>query len=107
MLLLAALLFPVAVLLSRLSLRGASLSGAITGVKRRTRRVAGVLPRMVPKDPGERAGESPAEGVAVTPKSPPRQAARGPVAASQSVNELLSRKRARNQPPPDPDDDAS
>ena len=102
LLLLAALLWPLAVLLSRLSLRGASLAGAGTGARRLGRRVRDVVPRIAPADPENRgAPSSPTTarpGAAPSPRPPPAPRPAVPVGAkTKTVNDLLERKRAAKQ----------
>jgi hypothetical protein len=81
-LLAAALAWPVAVALSRLSVRGATLSGARDGLRRTGRRVRAAVPK-IGHDPDD-APSSPA------PSQPAPTGTR-----SSSVNELLARKRDR------------
>jgi hypothetical protein len=100
----AAVLWPLAVLLSRLSLRGASLGGAVAGVRRRSRRLASVVPRIVPKDPvnlGASSTQRP-DGEVARRAEPP--ASTSPPAGA--VSELLTRKRARQAAGSGTDDDA-
>ena len=62
-LLLAALLFPLAVLLSRLALRRAiagGATGAVEGARRSGRRLRASLPKLLPPDPGESSAAAPA-----------------------------------------------
>ncbi len=105
LLLLAALLWPMAVLLSRLSLRGASLAGARAGTRRIGRRMRDAVPRIAPKDPenrgadgppGARPGGAPPTGqpIAGTSRS---QAPAG--TTTKTVNDLLERKRAAKDQP--------
>ena len=106
LLLLAALLWPLAVLLSRLSLRGASLAGAGAGARRLGRRVRDVVPRIAPADPENRgAPSSPTTarpGAAPSPRPPPAPRPAVPVGAkTKTVNDLLERKRAAKRGPAD------
>ena len=93
LLLLAALLWPIAVAVSRLSLRGASVAGARGGLVRIGRRVRAAVPAMLPEDPDNArrsvpsGGTTPAVGKRPTAGPVPKQAA--------TVNELLERKRAQ------------
>lgn len=118
-LLLAAFLWPIAVALSRLSLRGATVQGAREGLAATRRRMRAALPRLGTTDPDNAPAPRPATGRrAQQPDAPPPAAAprrTAPVAASRSkgqqtaaVNELLARKRARQggQAETPPDDDA-
>jgi hypothetical protein len=120
LLLLGVLLWPLAVLLSRLSLRGASVAGALTGARRRGHKAWEALPRFSadPTDgprrrepPRARRREQAREPSAARPSSVPAAAAStaptapprvGKPAPTASVNELLSRKRARQEPAPTP-----
>ena len=105
-LLLAALLWPIAVALSRLSLRGATVAGARSGIGSATRRVRASLPRLGAPDPSnaptprpnrpepERAPPVPPHGAEPAGRHPgPR--ATGPTGQTATVSELLARKRAR------------
>ncbi len=96
LLLLAALLWPLAVLLSRLSIRGASLVGAAAGAAAGAgRRLRSVIPRLAPPDPDNRPTER-------SKPAPPANAG-SPDGSSTTVGGLLERKRAgrRAEPPPD------
>ena len=111
----ATLLWPIAVAVSRLSLRGASVAGAA----RSTRRVAGRLrrlaARLVPHDPRSHPTPTrpPATGTA-PPGAPDDRRPSPPVestpvtratpAQAETVRALLERKRARrsdDEPPAD------
>jgi len=103
LLLLAALLFPLAVLVSRLALRRAVVTGAagaVSGARRGGRRLRSSLPKLLPPDPGESA--APAAPAAPPPGSTPGATSgpsSGPTSGS-SVSELLQRKRQRQDGPP-------
>jgi len=91
-LLLAALLWPIAVALSRLSLRGATLAGAAAGLATARQRVRASIPRLA-SDPNN----APA-GPASRPRrtaAQPRKSAKPAGKQTASVNELLAKKRAR------------
>ena len=118
-LLLAAFLWPIAVALSRLSLRGATVQGAREGLAATRRRMRAALPRLGTTDPDNAPAPRPATARrAQQPDAPPPAAAPGrtaPPAAARAkgqqtaaVNELLARKRARQggQAETPPDDDA-
>ena len=109
-LLLAALLWPLAVALSRLSLRGATAAGARAGASNVLRRARRALPRLGSLDPHHTDStpkgsglSSPARPAASAPPSAPAALAARPggkePAGKQTaaVNELLARKRARQQ----------
>ncbi|HAP77344.1 MAG TPA: hypothetical protein DCR14_14835 [Acidimicrobiaceae bacterium] len=116
-LLAAAILWPIAVALSRLSLRGATLAGARAGLSGAGQRVRAALPRLGTVDPhhAPRHGSGTSEPKKTSSVSPPPTASaapspRPPRSSGQqtaAVNELLARKRARQQgdQPPPPDDD--
>ncbi|MEZ5216650.1 MAG: glutamine amidotransferase [Ilumatobacteraceae bacterium] len=93
LLLLAALLFPIAVALSRLSLRGASVQGAATGLRAAAKSAARKVPSILPADPDN----------APTPARSPDRPRRGPVSPAPppagTVGDLLAKKRAREQGP--------
>ena len=99
----ACLLFPLAVALSRLSFRGASVGGAAAGARRMGRRVGGLLPRLAPRDPVNRGADtSSGSSPPVPPTSAGTDRGRGsapqaarPARESAAVSELLARKRAR------------
>jgi Mg-chelatase subunit ChlD/uncharacterized membrane protein len=103
MILMAALLWPLAVALSRWSLRGATVAGALTGVRRRARSVTEAVPRLLPKDPGEATPSTPppkqsTSNPATSKPAPPKQATPKRAAAPhRSMEELLSKKRARRE----------
>ncbi len=107
-LLLAALLWPLAVALSRLSLRGATVAGARSGLATAGRRVRTSLPRLGSLDPHHapverRAGTPPSTPTSTRPPTgdaPDAVSATKPAQGKQTaaVNELLARKRARQQP---------
>lgn len=127
-LLLAALLWPIAVALSRLSVRGATVAGARAGLAGAFGRVRAALPRMGAPDPTEalqprgkravaarRAGPpspgdrpvtpvTPAAPVTPGPAAPRRQPVAGRGPAPATMQELLARKRQRRgdgeSPPP-------
>jgi Mg-chelatase subunit ChlD len=107
-LLIAALLFPVAVTLSRLSLRGATLQGARAGLRSGGRRMRAALPRLGTPDPENRPNpaarpdtvrptvsppQRPAASDSAEPEKVPATASRP--SSSATVNELLERKRSR------------
>ena len=129
-LLLAALLWPIAVALSRLSLRGATVAGARSVLSTAGRRVRASLPRLVAPDPSNTptrrpptARSAPARSVPVqsapaqpapamsepAPAPPPARPAPAKPAAGQTatVNELLARKRQRQQGGGGPTDETS
>ena len=91
-LLLAALLWPLAVALSRLSMRGATLAGAAAGLATARRRMRASMPRL---------SSDPHNAPAPTASRPRRVAAQPSSHAkptskqTASVNELLAKKRAR------------
>jgi Mg-chelatase subunit ChlD len=129
LLLLAALLWPIAVLLSRLSLRGATLAGASSAVRSRGRRIRELIPSigMDPVNTGASAPPPlaetrPADASAGSqpdtkkPQSPqptmprpepvkpstsssgaPSSRQAGGAKQTASVNELLAKKRAKQQ----------
>jgi uncharacterized membrane protein len=129
-LLLAALLWPIAVALSRLSLRGATIAGARAGMASATRRVRTSLPRLGAPDPsnlpapqptrsarrdqatdGATAASPPTAEPATSPTGPrptppesaPKPAATKPASGqTATVSELLARKRERQQGGGDP-----
>ncbi|MCB1001245.1 MAG: VWA domain-containing protein [Acidimicrobiales bacterium] len=112
LLLLAALVWPIAVVVSRLSLRGVQLADATGGARRLGRRVREAVPKLLPTDPGERPSPSPP--IASPPADPtpttPQPATPRAAPPAGSVNELLARKRARqsgeaNDAPGDADTD--
>jgi hypothetical protein len=99
LMLLAALLWPVAVLLSRISVRGATVAGAIAGsraaIGRAGRRVRDAVPTIGGLDPDN----APAPPVA---PPPPPEPVEEPVEVEldeevpvRSLDELLARKRGR------------
>ena len=109
-LLLAALLWPLAVALSRLSLRGATAAGARAGASNAVRRLRDSLPRLGSLDPHHtdssptltrKVAPPPTKGDPPPSASPsPSPRAGGREAAGKqtaAVNELLARKRARQQ----------
>ncbi len=107
-LLAAALLWPIAVALSRLSLRGATAAGARAGLATAGRRVRDLLPRLGTEDPHHAAppptsGSAPPAHARRDPPAAPRPGGRPAGQQTAAVNELLARKRARQQ---GPDDDA-
>lgn len=115
LLLAATLLWPIAVAVSRLSLRGASVAGAA----RSTRRVAGRLrrlaTRLVPHDPRSHPTPTRPPGTGTAPPGAPDDlrpsspvestpVARPTPAQAETVRALLERKRARrsdDEPPAD------
>ena len=121
LLLAAALLWPIAVALSRLSIRGASLAGARAGMSQRARRIRLSLPRLGAPDPSNQPSPS-VRAVDTTKQSgntsassrstqvgaasdTPQQQRPVTTASSATMNELLARKRQR-QSPSDAADDA-
>jgi hypothetical protein len=99
-LLFAALLWPIAVALSRLSLRGATVAGARSGVAAAGRRLRGAVPRLGAPDPDNAPAPSTAapRSKPTTPRAaPPTTKADGSAVGKQTaaVNELLAKKRAR------------
>ncbi|MDO8363528.1 MAG: VWA domain-containing protein [Actinomycetota bacterium] len=116
----AAILWPIAVTLSRLSVRGATVAGARTGLATARRRLRAALPRLGSLDPdnaparprsdspsasgAENTRRSSAAGstASTTPapdskSAPPNRkpAAKGAGKQTAAVNELLAKKRAR------------
>ena len=91
-LLLAALLWPLAVALSRLSLRGATLAGAAAGMATARRRVREAMPRLA-SDPNN-APATPAARKPAT-QQVDRPTGKAPAKQTAAVNELLAAKRAR------------
>ncbi len=114
LLLLAALLWPLAVALSRLSVRGATVAGATRGLATTGRRLRASLPRLGVADPhhtptpGAAAPTSKPATTATTPTTPTDRAPTTKATGTQTaaVNELLARKRAR-QSGSSGEDDAS
>ncbi|MGB8858152.1 MAG: VWA domain-containing protein [Ilumatobacteraceae bacterium] len=100
-LLLAALLWPLAVALSRLSLRGATVAGAKGGLATTGRRLRRALPRLGSPDPDNAPAPRPGRVSPTTPPaqrpSPPTTKPDGSAVGKQTaaVNELLAKKRAR------------
>ena len=99
-LLFAAFLWPIAVALSRLSLRGATIAGARSGLGTAGRRVRSALPRLGSMDPDNAPTRRTAEPVrpdagkrTTTPSTRSDGASVGKQTAA--VNELLAQKRAR------------
>lgn len=92
LLLLAALLWPLAVALSRLSVRGATVAGARAGALATTKRIRAALPRLGTPDPSETLAPRPPP-----PEPETRSPGKAPVkeSAPETVQELLARKRAR------------
>jgi hypothetical protein len=88
-LLIAALLWPIAVALSRLSMRGATLAGAAAGMATARRRVRAALPRLA-SDPHHAPTTT-----AAPRKQVAKPSAKPPVKQTAAVNELLAAKRAR------------
>lgn len=111
----AALLWPIAVTLSRLSLRGATVAGAKLGLGRAGRRVKSAIPSIA-RDPVNapapaRRAEvpSPAPTAAAATTTSPNGASAKPTAGRQTaaVNDLLARKRQRQAQGRDPSPDSS
>ena len=99
-LLLAALLWPLAVALSRLSMRGATLAGAAAGMATARRRVRAAMPRLN-SDPDNAPAPTGAARKPVA-KATGARPAKPANKQTSAVNELLAAKRARRG-----DDDAS
>lgn len=96
LLLIAALLWPLAVALSRLSVRGATIAGARTGLATAGRRVRGALPRVGSLDPDNSPSRPTSESRPPNPTSAPTKPEGSAVGTPRSaVNELLAKKRAR------------
>ena len=101
-LLVAAILWPIAVALSRLSLRGATVAGARSGVAAAGRRLRGALPRLA-TDPHHSPSKEASPSSQPRPSSQPTPRASTPSKPDGSpvgkqtaaVNELLAKKRAR------------
>jgi Mg-chelatase subunit ChlD len=99
-LLLAAFLWPIAVALSRLSLRGATVARARSGLGTAGRRMRSALPRLGSMDPDNAPARRPTEpaqpaaGRSAAP-SATRSARTGAGKQTAAVNELLAQKRAR------------
>lgn len=130
-LLLAALLWPLAVLLSRLSIRGASAAGARAGVGRVGSRIRASLPSIAKDPSNEPARPAPRPDLATrsapSPSAPPssprsspssassassasasapapaRPAAGKPTTSAAAMSDLLAKKRERRESPK-PDD---
>lgn len=98
-LLLAALLWPLAVALSRLSVRGATVAGARGGLAAAAKRARQALPRLGSLDPDNGpAAPSPTTRASAAPPKPSPTSARSPAKTgtqTAAVNELLAKKRAR------------
>jgi uncharacterized membrane protein len=105
-LLAAALLWPIAVALSRLSLRGATMAGARAGVVTAARRVRAAMPKLGTTDPHNAPApprgtppptvDSAPAKVRTTPAKEPAPAG-APSSQTERMNELLARKRQRQQ----------
>jgi Mg-chelatase subunit ChlD len=113
LLLAAALLWPLAVLISRISVRGATLAGAVAGsraaVRRTGRRVRVSRPTVGGLDPGDAPAPRRAPPADLPPPPPPRPSSPPPADTAQepeepqpdrapapsTLDELLSRKRER------------
>jgi hypothetical protein len=95
-LVLAALLWPLAVALSRLSLRGATWSGARAGVASARRRVRSSLPRLGVPDPDNAPAPS-RTAPGASARTPSRATDPPPTGRTATMSELLARKREREQ----------
>jgi len=104
LLLAAALLWPIAVILSRLSLRGATVAGARSGLGTAAGKVRDLLPTLGGRDPGT-APATPAKrpsppAPTSTPTSAPKDEPASEPATSaptSTVGDLLGAKRERRQ----------
>ena len=97
-LLLAALLWPLAVLLSRLSLRGTSVAGARAGLGRVGSRVKASLPTIA-QDPQNLPAPRATVHPPVQQQSPKRTpATQAPPPQTATLNDLVARKRERLNP---------
>ena len=98
-LLLAALLWPLAVMMSRLSLRGASTAGARDGLRRVRLKVRSSIPSIAGDPQNLPASKAPTgPPTAVVPRPASQQTA--------TVNDLLEQKRRRQAQGPQSDGDA-
>ncbi|CAN5459664.1 hypothetical protein BH10ACT2_BH10ACT2_04060 [soil metagenome] len=88
----AALLWPLAVALSRLSMRGATMAGAAAGLATARRRVRASMPRLA-SDPNN----APAATARPRRPAPPPGSNATTSKQTTAVNELLAKKRARQR----------
>ncbi|MGH9135513.1 MAG: VWA domain-containing protein [Acidimicrobiales bacterium] len=95
LLLAAALLWPVAVILSRLSVRGATVAGARDGLANVAGRVRDLLPKIGGQDPN--VGAAPPRPPSPTPAPEEVPPEREPAAVGSALDSLLSAKRDRRQ----------
>ncbi|MDQ3542839.1 MAG: hypothetical protein M3431_03085, partial [Actinomycetota bacterium] len=118
LLLAACLLWPIAVILSRISVRGATTAGAKHGLGNVGRGLRDLFPKIGGKDPeivgvrrpapgraepvetAEPTPEREREPVAARAGPPAKQAATAtkPAAAASTLNDLLAKKRERRKP---------